>query len=153
MRLLIWNTHTYSKTLWNWSRLHRSTFLPLNSKLFANQMERSVMYWHVSLGLYNIQEFGKFQVLGCMLKIPSQYEWGASGYMLRRYLLTPYRQPTSTTQSTYNYAHKGTRVIIEQTFGRWKRRFHCLHGEVRINPDKVCSIIISCAVFHNIAIQ
>ena len=73
--------------------------------------------------------------------------------MLRRYLLTPYRQPTSTTQSTYNYAHKGTRVIIEQTFGRWKRRFHCLHGEVRMNPDKVCSIIISCAVFHNIAIQ
>ena len=74
---------------------------------------------------------------------------GDSGYMLRPYLLTPYRQPISTPQSNYNYAHKRTRVIIEQTFGRWKRRFHCLHGELRMSPDKVCSIIVACAVLHN----
>ena len=72
---------------------------------------------------------------------------GDSGYMLRPYLLTSYRQPTSTPQSNR------TKVIIEQTFGRWKRRFHCLYGELRMNPDKVCSIIVSCAVLHYIAIQ
>ena len=77
---------------------------------------------------------------------------GDSGYMLRPYLLTPYRQPGSTSQSNYNYAHKRTRVVIEQTFGRWKRRFHCLHGEIRMNPDKVCTIIVACAVLHNMAI-
>ena len=39
--------------------------------------------------------------------------------MLRPYLLTPYRQPGSTSESNYNYAHKKTRVVIEQTFARW----------------------------------
>ena len=40
-------------------------------KLFAIPMERSVIYWHVSLAVFTIQEFGRFQFLGRMLKIPS----------------------------------------------------------------------------------
>ena len=71
--------------------------------------------------------------------------------MLRPNLLTPHRQPATPAQSNYNYAHKRTRVLIEQTFGRWKRRFHCLHGEIRMTPEKVCKIIIARAVFHNMA--
>ena len=67
---------------------------------------------------------------------------GDSGYMLKPYLLTPYRQPASNAQENYNYSHKKTRVLIEQTFGRWKRRFHCLHGEIRMARDKVCTIIM-----------
>ena len=47
---------------------------------------------------------------------------------------------------------KKMRVLIEQTFGRWKRRFHCLHGEIMMAPDKVCTIILACAVLHNMAI-
>ena len=35
----------------------------LTSKLFANRMERSVMFWHVSLGLYTIKAFGRCRVL------------------------------------------------------------------------------------------
>eukprot|EP00800_Vazella_pourtalesii_P014201 TRINITY_DN3560_c0_g1_i5.p1 TRINITY_DN3560_c0_g1~~TRINITY_DN3560_c0_g1_i5.p1 ORF type:complete len:141 (+),score=6.41 TRINITY_DN3560_c0_g1_i5:465-887(+) len=125
------------------------------SKLFANQMERSVIYWHVSLALFTIQEFARFQVLDYIQNAFSmgKHILGDSGYMLRPYLLTPYRQPTSTPQSNYNYAHKSTRVIIEQTFGRWKRRFPSLHREVRMDSDKVCAIIISYAVLHNITIQ
>ena len=116
------------------------------------------MYWQVSLALFTIQEFGSFQVLGCIMYVENTFSMGGpifgdNGYMLRPYLLTPYRQPTSTPQSIYNYAHKRTRVIFQQTFGRWKRRFHCLHGELRMNPDIICSIIVSCAVLHNIAIQ
>ena len=70
-----------------------------------------------------------------------------------KFLLTPYRQPVSIDQENYNSAHKRTRVLIEQTFGRWKRRFHCLHGEIRMSPDRVCTIIVACAVLHNMAID
>ena len=45
-----------------------------------------------------------------------------------------------------------TRVLIEQTFGSWKRRFHCLHGEIRMAPDRGCTIIVACAVLHNMTI-
>ena len=34
--------------------------------------------------------------------------------MLMLYLLTPYRQSTSTPQSNYNYAHLRTIIIIEK---------------------------------------
>ncbi|CAC5414366.1 HARBI1 [Mytilus coruscus] len=34
-----------------------------------------------------------------------------------------------------------------------KRRFHVLHGEVRMKPAKVCRIIGACAILHNIAIM
>ena len=41
---------------------------------------------------------------------------------------------------------KWTRVIIEQTFGRWNLRF-------QDETDKVCSIIVFCEVLHGTAIQ
>ena len=113
------------------------------------------MCWHHILDLFTIRAFGSFCWLESILKTTSQsgeHILGDSGYMLRPYSLTPYRQPGSISRSSYNYAHKRTRVVIEQTFGRWKRRFHCLHGEIRLNRDKVCTIIVACAVLHNMAI-
>ena len=70
-----------------------------------------------------------------------------------KFLLTPYRQSVSIDQENYNSAHKRTLVLIEQTFGRWKRRFHCLHSEFRMSPGRVCTIIVACAVLHNMAID
>ena len=65
-----------------------------------------------------------------------------SGYMLKTCLLTPYRQPTTSPQENHNYAHTKIRVLIEQTFGRSKRRFPCLHCEIRIATDKVCTLLL-----------
>ena len=39
---------------------------------------------------------------------------GDSGYMMRPYLLTPYRQPISTPQSNYNYAHKRQGLLLNR---------------------------------------
>ena len=77
---------------------------------------------------------------------------GDSGTLLKTCLLTPNRQPTTSAQENYNHAHKKTRVLIEQTFGRYKRRFNCFYGEIRMASDKVYTIIVARAVLHNMAI-
>ena len=52
---------------------------------------------------------------------------------------------------TFNFsALTGTRVTVEQVFGQLKRRFHCLHDELRVTPEKACAIFIACAIIHNI---
>ena len=68
------------------------------------------------------------------------------------YLMTPYPSPSTVAQENYNTAHTKTRVIVEQSFGRWKRRFHVLHSEIRMTPQRACSVIEACAVRHNIAV-
>ena len=71
---------------------------------------------------------------------------GDSGYACSPFLMTPYSNPESPEQNAYNSAHTKTRVVIEQTFGRWKRRFHVLHSEIRMAPEKVCLMIGACAI-------
>lgn len=40
---------------------------------------------------------------------------------------------------------------MERGIGQMKRRFHVLHGEVRVTPPgKVCKVIEVCAMLHNI---
>ncbi|XP_062596055.1 putative nuclease HARBI1 [Saccostrea cucullata] len=78
---------------------------------------------------------------------------GDSGYACRPFLLTPYANPQTEPEEKYNQAHARTRSEIERTFGRLKRRFHVLHSEIRMKPDRACRIIIACAVLHNIAIN
>ncbi|XP_046542861.1 putative nuclease HARBI1 [Haliotis rubra] len=78
---------------------------------------------------------------------------GDNGYPCRPFLLTPYLNPQGRRQQRYNDSLCATRVTIERTFGRWKRRFHVLHSEVRMTPSRVCRIVVACAVLHNIAIS
>ena len=68
------------------------------------------------------------------------------------FLMTPFATTRTPSQEAYNSAHTKTRVVIEQTFGRWKRRFHVLHAEIRMAPEKVCMIVGACAVLYNISL-
>ena len=79
------------------------------------------------------------------------YLLGDSGYPCKKFLLTPYFQPQSRQEIRYNRSHKVTRCGVEHTIGQWKRRFHCLHSEIRLLPKITCRVIISCGVLHNIA--
>ena len=80
---------------------------------------------------------------------------GDSGYACKSFLLTPYGypRPSRDCQEKFNRAHIRTRCGIERCFGWWKKRFNCLHAEIRTEPERVCKIIMACAVLHNIAIE
>lgn len=76
---------------------------------------------------------------------------GDSGYPLKPWLLTPFLNPVTAAQTLYNTAHAKTRNVIERCFGVLKRRFHCLHGELKMKPERVSNIICACVVLHNLA--
>lgn len=74
-----------------------------------------------------------------------------NAYPNRSWLLTPFLNPVGIAQGNYNAAHKSTRILIEQCFGRLKRRFSILHSEMRVSPEKAVSVIVACFILHNIA--
>ncbi|XP_071139762.1 putative nuclease HARBI1 [Mytilus edulis] len=78
---------------------------------------------------------------------------GDSGYGCKSFLMTPFMRPTEDCHERFNRAHTKTRCCIERTFGWWKKRFNCLHSGVRVHPEKACTMIMACAVLHNIAIN
>jgi len=95
-------------------------------------------------------------IFGAFERTPKPLEGlvlGDSGYMLRDWLMTPILNPTTPIQRAYNDAHCATRVAIERTFGVCKRRWHCLHGELRVQPDMACRIITVCMILHNKATE
>ena len=78
---------------------------------------------------------------------------GDSGYSCSSFLMTPYAQPQTRSEEQFNRAHKTTRCITERSFSLLKRRFHVLHSEIRVATDRVCTIIVTHIVLHNMAIH
>ncbi|XP_052815271.1 putative nuclease HARBI1 [Mya arenaria] len=76
-----------------------------------------------------------------------------SGYACSRVMMTPYRVADTQQKINFNRAHSRTRVAVEMAFGRWKRRFGILHGELRLKPAKASKVTVACAVLHNLAID
>ncbi|KAL1005452.1 hypothetical protein UPYG_G00059310 [Umbra pygmaea] len=78
---------------------------------------------------------------------------GDSGYPLKRWIMTPVLSPKTDQQRKYNNAHAEARCLIERCIGVLKRRFHCLHGEIRMKPERACTIIAATVVLHNICVE
>lgn len=86
-------------------------------------------------------EFGRFILLG------------DGGYAVKKYLLTPLRNPETRQQQAYNTSHKKTRNVAERCFGCWKGRFRCLTRNINTNLRTAKHIIVACAVLHNLSIM
>ena len=48
---------------------------------------------------------------------PKAYILGDSGYMLRPWLMTPFRAPSNRREERYNNSHTSTRATVERTIG------------------------------------
>ena len=49
--------------------------------------------------------------------------------------------------------HKNTQSVVERRIGQMTCRFHVLHGEIRLNPDRASTVITVCALLHNLCKQ
>ncbi|KAJ1145998.1 hypothetical protein NDU88_012280 [Pleurodeles waltl] len=81
---------------------------------------------------------------------------GDSGYPNLSWLPTPVRNARTRAEKRYNEAHGRTRCIIERTFGLLNARFRCLHltgVSLYYSPKKVCQIIVTCCMLHNLALR
>lgn len=65
--------------------------------------------------------------------------------------MTPLLQPRTAAETRYNEALIRTRVIVENTFGIWKRRFPIMAYGCRTNLRTTMNIIVATAILHNIA--
>lgn len=53
----------------------------------------------------------------------------------------------------YVRAHKRTRSVVERGIGQMKRRFHVLHSEIRLSPERASRVITVCGILHNLCKQ
>jgi DDE superfamily endonuclease len=77
-----------------------------------------------------------------------------SGYPLRQWQLTPYKEmdrgaPLDAAKRHYNQCHSSTRVVVERAFGllkaRWRKLYMC-----DMRNQRTISLFISCAfILHN----
>jgi len=77
---------------------------------------------------------------------------GDAGYPSLPFLLTPINNPVTDEEISYNIIHGKTRRIVERTFGIWKRRFPCLSRGLSTKLITSTTIIVACAVLHNLSL-
>jgi hypothetical protein len=73
------------------------------------------------------------------------------GYSLAKWQMTPFRNPVTQEQQSYNKLHCRERGIIEICFGQLKQWFPILQNKMRLVSEQMPSIICCCFVLHNIA--
>jgi len=79
---------------------------------------------------------------------------GDGAYLLKRWLMTPYRDTGHLTRSQirYNQCLSSKRQVIERAFGLLKGRFRRLKHICMKKFEEICNLIVASCVLHNICI-
>ena len=80
---------------------------------------------------------------------------GDSAYPLSSWLMKPFKQTRTLTESQlrYNHALSQARVAVEQAFGILKGRWRCLYKPMEEKVTRVPTTIMACCSLHNICID
>ena len=71
-------------------------------------------------------------------------------FPLKPYLQKPYSQAgLTTTKRIFNYRLSRARCIVENAFGILANRFRVFMTPLKLNPDKVETIVLTCCTLHN----
>ena len=74
---------------------------------------------------------------------------GDSAYPLSSFLIKPFNNHENNLQTQFNIAHSLHRIVIENTFGRFKNRFSSLKG---LNVKKISTAVQlteCCIILYN----
>ena len=76
---------------------------------------------------------------------------GDPAYPLLSWLMKAFQDNGSLTRSEkrFNYRLSKTRVVVEHTYGRLKRRWRCLLKRLDVSTDSVPGLVGACCVLHN----
>uniref|UniRef100_A0A915IHC2 DDE Tnp4 domain-containing protein n=1 Tax=Romanomermis culicivorax TaxID=13658 RepID=A0A915IHC2_ROMCU len=84
--------------------------------------------------------------------IPNAVLLGNSGYPLKEWLVPPLLRPRNDAGARFNIAHKGTRRIVENSFGILKKSFTSLE-KLRVDPTFAGEIVKCCCILHNMLLD
>jgi len=92
-----------------------------------------------------------------------EYYLGDTGYALRPYMITPYKnseimkepqQHVKDARTFFNRHFSAVRIIIERCFGVLKARFRCLlHGMWFRDERMYTRIFLACCILHNLCLN
>ncbi|KAJ8678005.1 hypothetical protein QAD02_013792 [Eretmocerus hayati] len=79
--------------------------------------------------------------------------WGDPGYGCKRYLFTPFVQPSNAAEQAFNDSLISTKSSIERIFGRWEKKFPCLRLGLSTKLDTSIATVCATAVLWNIHVN
>lgn len=123
---------------------HRRRFLDVSTG-FPSKIHdgRVFQLSDISKRLPSLCDSGRYHILG------------DAAYPCRQFLITPYKDHghLSDEQTTFNTRLSATRVLIENAFGVLKQRFRQLKEIEFFSVERMCQLIMSCCVLHNLCID
>ncbi|CAG2242663.1 HARBI1 [Mytilus edulis] len=126
--------------------VNRKVYHSINVQVIVNvdsQFINVVVKWHGSSHDSRVLKESRV-FMQCEQSNHDAYLLGDSGYPCKKFLLTPYLHPQTRQEISFNRSHEVTRCAVERTIGQWKRRFHCLHSEIRLSPAKLLFRVECC---------